>query len=130
MEDDLNFFEKGRRPNFLENVRQPQKQIMQPTTIKSKNNGCGTAPGNLVFVFFGFVFCVLLRSSLFSCVRDVPYTTQACSKILLQNRSHVDHLLIRGTKAFQTPQLHSGIVLPDFHAAIASLYLILVYTLY
>ena len=24
------------------------KKIMQPTTIKSKDNGCGTAPGNLV----------------------------------------------------------------------------------
>jgi hypothetical protein len=37
MEDDLNFFEKAR----------PQKK-MQPKTITSKNNGCGTAPGNLV----------------------------------------------------------------------------------
>ena len=25
------------------------KKIMQPKTIKSKNNGYGTAPGNLVF---------------------------------------------------------------------------------
>ena len=24
------------------------KKIMQPTKIKSKDNGCGTAPGNLV----------------------------------------------------------------------------------
>jgi hypothetical protein len=24
------------------------KKIMQPTTIKSKDNGCGTAPGNLI----------------------------------------------------------------------------------
>ena len=24
------------------------KQIIQPKIIKSKNNGCGTAPGNLV----------------------------------------------------------------------------------
>ena len=24
------------------------KKIMQTTTIKSKDNGCGTAPGNLV----------------------------------------------------------------------------------
>ena len=23
---------------------------MQPKTIKSKNNGCGTAPGNLVYI--------------------------------------------------------------------------------
>ena len=50
MEDDLNLFEKGRRPNFFENRRRPQKKIMQPKTIKSKNNGCGTAPGNLVFI--------------------------------------------------------------------------------
>ena len=27
------------------------KKIMQPTTIKSKDNGCGTAPGNLVWNF-------------------------------------------------------------------------------
>jgi hypothetical protein len=27
------------------------KKIMQPTTIKSKDNGCGTAPGNLVSFF-------------------------------------------------------------------------------
>ena len=38
MEDDLNSFEKGRRPQFLENARRPQKKIMQPKTIKSKNN--------------------------------------------------------------------------------------------
>ena len=38
MENDLNFLFKGRRP----------PKIIQPKTIKSKNNGCGTAPGNLV----------------------------------------------------------------------------------
>ena len=27
------------------------KKIKQPKTIKSKNNGCGTAPGNLVFIY-------------------------------------------------------------------------------
>jgi hypothetical protein len=49
-------FENGRRPQFFEKGRRPQffgkcktsKKIMQPKTIKSKNNGCGTAPGNLV----------------------------------------------------------------------------------
>jgi hypothetical protein len=39
MEDNLNFFFKERRP---------QNKIMQTKTIKIKNNGCGTAPGNLV----------------------------------------------------------------------------------
>ena len=29
-------------------IETTSKKIMQPTTIKSKNNGCGTAPGNLV----------------------------------------------------------------------------------
>ena len=24
---------------------------MQPKTIKSKNNGCGSAPGNLVYIY-------------------------------------------------------------------------------
>ena len=30
------------------------KKIMQPTTIKSKDNGCGTAPGNLVYIYMSF----------------------------------------------------------------------------
>ena len=47
MEDDLNLFEKGRRPNFLK-IEDDLKKKMQPKKIKSKNNGCGTAPGNLV----------------------------------------------------------------------------------
>ena len=29
---------------------------MPPKTIKSKNNGCGTAPGNLVPIFYPFRF--------------------------------------------------------------------------
>ena len=29
-------------------MKTTSKKIMQPTTIKSKDNGCGTAPGNLV----------------------------------------------------------------------------------
>jgi hypothetical protein len=35
--------------NFWENVRRPPKKIIQPKTIKSKKNGCGTAPSNLVY---------------------------------------------------------------------------------
>ena len=56
-----NVFENGRRPDFFLNGRRPdfflkmkddlKKQIMQPKTNKSKNNGCGTAPGNLVSDF-------------------------------------------------------------------------------
>ena len=38
MEDESIFFINGRQP----------QTIMQPKTIKSKNIGCGTAPGNLV----------------------------------------------------------------------------------
>ena len=30
------------------NMEDDLQKIMQPKTIKSKNNGCGTAPGNLV----------------------------------------------------------------------------------
>ena len=29
-------------------------KIMQPKIIKSQNNGCGTAPGNLVYTLSGF----------------------------------------------------------------------------
>ena len=50
MEDDLNLFERGRRLNIFKNETN-LKKIMQPKTIKSKDNGCGTAPGNLVHIF-------------------------------------------------------------------------------
>ena len=50
MEDDLNLFERGRKLDVLKNENN-LKKIMQPETIKSKDNGCGTAPGKLVFLF-------------------------------------------------------------------------------
>ena len=50
MEDDINFF-KGRRPHFFFKWMTTFKNIMQLKTIKSKNNDCGTAPGNLVSSF-------------------------------------------------------------------------------
>jgi hypothetical protein len=72
MEDDLNIFVNGRQPRYFKG-RQPhflkmeddqtkkcnQKQIkvkiiiflkMEDDLNKSKNNGCGTASGNIVFV--------------------------------------------------------------------------------
>ena len=52
MEDDHTFFKKEDDLNFFENGRRPQKKIMQAKTIKSKNNSCGTAPGNLVLLTF------------------------------------------------------------------------------
>ena len=42
MEDDLNFCLK----------EDDLKKIRQSKTIKSKNNGCGTAPGNLVITHY------------------------------------------------------------------------------
>ena len=33
---------------MLSKIETTSKKMMQPTTIKSKDNGCGTAPGNLV----------------------------------------------------------------------------------
>ena len=61
MEDDLNIFSKRKTTlifllkeddiNFLKMVDN-LKKIMQPKTIKSKNNDCGTAPGNLVYKLF------------------------------------------------------------------------------
>ena len=69
MEDDLHFLATGTRPNFYKwkttsiFVRMEddlnflflwkttsQLEMMQPTTIKSQNNGCGTAPGSLVLM--------------------------------------------------------------------------------
>ena len=37
MEDDLNFL-KGRQPQFLWKMKTTSKKIIQPKTIKSKNN--------------------------------------------------------------------------------------------
>ena len=51
MEDDLNYFLKKEDDlNFLK-MDDDLKKIMQPKTIKSKNNDCGTAPGNLVLIY-------------------------------------------------------------------------------
>ena len=38
-DDDLNFFENGRLPQFF----------FKYCYLKNSNNGCGTAPGNLVY---------------------------------------------------------------------------------
>ena len=46
-----NIFGNRRQPQFFEKGRRPSKKIMQPKTIKIKNNGCGTAPGNLVVLY-------------------------------------------------------------------------------
>ena len=49
MENDLNIIFKTEDDiNYLK-MEDNLKNIMQPKTIKSKNNDCGTAPGNLVF---------------------------------------------------------------------------------
>ena len=61
--------ENGRRPHFFlkkmtsifGNGRQP-KNIMQPKTMKSKNNGCGTAPGNLVLIFIQNLSLITLNN--------------------------------------------------------------------
>ena len=47
MEDNLIFKKKEDDLNFLI-MEDDLKKIVQPKTIKSKNNDCGTAPGNLV----------------------------------------------------------------------------------
>ena len=48
MEDDLNYFLKKEDDLYFLKMDDDLKKIMQPKTIKSKNNDCGTAPGNLV----------------------------------------------------------------------------------
>ena len=50
MEDNLIFKKKEEDLIFLK-MEDVLKNIVQPKTIKSKNNDCGTAPGNLVFIF-------------------------------------------------------------------------------
>jgi hypothetical protein len=46
MEDDLIFLEEDNLIYFL--WKTTSKKLMQPKASKSKNNGCGTALGNLV----------------------------------------------------------------------------------
>jgi hypothetical protein len=52
MEDDLTYFLKKKDDLNLEDDLQ---KIMKPKIIKSKNNDCGTAPGNLVLILFADV---------------------------------------------------------------------------
>ena len=55
MEDDLNIiFLKEDNINFLK-MKDNLNKIMQPKTIKSKNNDCGTAPGNLVLINLSYL---------------------------------------------------------------------------
>ena len=64
MEDDLNIFSKRKTTlifllkeddiNFLKMVDN-LKKIMQPKTIKTKNNDCGTAPGNYMILSLSIV---------------------------------------------------------------------------
>ena len=48
MEDNLNYFLKKEDNLNFQIMEDDLKRIMQPKTIKSKSNDCGTAPGNLV----------------------------------------------------------------------------------
>ena len=42
------YLKEGDDLMFLK-MKTTSKKLMQPKTIKSKYNGCGTAPGNLVY---------------------------------------------------------------------------------
>ena len=54
------------------------KKIMQPTTIKSKDNGCGTAPGNLVWLNF-LIKSKKLPQNCFACVNWTFYSLHTYS---------------------------------------------------
>ena len=45
-----NIFENGRRPKFFLEKEDDLKKNKATKNNKSKNNGCGTAPGNLVHI--------------------------------------------------------------------------------
>ena len=47
--EDNNIFENGRRPQSFIKWKTTSTKIMQSQIIRSKNNDCGTAPGNLVY---------------------------------------------------------------------------------
>ena len=64
MEDGLNLFERGRKLDVLKNENN-LKKIMQPETIKSKDNGCGTAPGNLVFNIYWTMCPIFIGQSIY-----------------------------------------------------------------
>jgi hypothetical protein len=49
MEDDLNTF-------YFLKMEVNLKHIMQPKTIKSKNNDYGTTPGNLVYIHYTMAY--------------------------------------------------------------------------
>jgi hypothetical protein len=87
MEDDLNFLEKRDNLNFFENGSQPKK-IMQPKTIKSKNNGCGTAPGNLFYSFMqnSVKICIILWFNF----RNLPRVKHFTIVASLQSRAQSD----------------------------------------
>jgi hypothetical protein len=40
------------------------QKIMQPKIIKSQNNGCGTAPGNLALLYFPGTFTAQMKKLL------------------------------------------------------------------
>ena len=65
MEDDLIFLLK----------KEDLKKKMEPKTITSKNNGCGTAPGNLVIQI---IFQLKIRKRLYVLVN---YKVKSCVKL-------------------------------------------------
>ena len=66
------------------------KKIMQPKTIKSKNNGCGTAPGNLV------LFIILFNSS-----KERP----VCKCHVLEEPKHVNESYMFSEGATYVPMM-------------------------
>jgi hypothetical protein len=51
--NNLQYFKNGEdNPKNVENGKDLQTNKKQPQTIKSKNNGCGTAPGNMLLFFY------------------------------------------------------------------------------
>ena len=54
MEDNLNVFSKRKTTSFLNKMENNLKENKNNASwnISNSNNGCGTAPGNLVYNFF------------------------------------------------------------------------------
>ena len=71
---------------------------MQPKTIRSKNNGCGTAPGNLVTQFISIsielntMYYILMRNKM--CLADNLQDATDCVGLFLYKKTPVNLFIL------------------------------------
>ena len=73
-------------------IKNDLKEIMQPHTIKSKNNDCGTAPGNLVFIILRtFHEDVKMNTH----TRNGEFTTLLDTTTILNPNPHEQYIFVK-----------------------------------